>query len=1148
VSPSDEVERRLDALAASVRSYDAVVVIGAGLSAFGYPMTADLPALLWQAINDVDGAQSELAVQAGRPVTARDLDEDRALVGLGWDLVRANGAVRQAFQTAFASLDAARAPSLGHRALAELIHDGRVHQVISYNWDTCLERAYTELYGTSLPRNILFKPHGDVGQVDQPWTLPDEDGLVPENVLTRLRELDDRPRTLISLGYSGSDPAVVEHLLAPLQNKWPVFLISPSARGAGAVPVVANRAMAHLVERVVDQSASGWRVVTFQRRRDLLSALRGERLRPVDALGCPELPYVPALADRLRTTRFASLSGDSGTGKSITGFHAALRLHAEGWEVVELLQPGVAGREEVQQLARMPGPVVAVVDDAQALDPSVVAALRDCVDDRHAVLLISTERLETHNDEVVSARRAKDTIYRYLVDNLDTVGPLLAQLDDRVGTSMGKERPEHRLEAANVSAHDPWALMFVASGGDRRVHGTLERLLDHGTAAAVLGVVAVNQMTSQDAGVDLGTVARDLAACAPALFGVVDGEVDTVTLHEAMTVAQQEMMVREHNGVLRTAHIRVADRVTAELAKSTDPVVGPMMLELVRTHLRDTSRPLRGKYWLVSALERHDRLRYGLVDRWLDHDTTDVLVAQALEAAPGSDRLVALNLLWRLGFVDVLDRPQWEQIASRATDWLPDMDDLEVFGFRWFLGGVRSRHDDLHQQIRDSIPASVLATMLSTRGTRVSASAWATVLRDLGPAHDAPQVDEWRAQFLTGLDIHALAGWVGAIGPDSHNDDMYDLVDRLAEVCPQAAAAVLRTSADQMRASFETDLLDASQGIAGWAFGHMLFLAMLAGSPHPVRYSDLDDDPDDPDDDLEDAGARRSEDGVGMSGAADGPADDVFVPSEGQIELAGVVRELVTSVDWSAAGRSLSGRAADDVQSLELLLFWVGKLSVDCLDQLSVAIPHAWLDEVATQSAQRVSEGGAGRATEVLAPVTNVDRVGALLRSMSAGIRARAHARSYLESHMETLQALPFHLIEPFPDLAATLATAGRVVMLQDPRARGWVDNSRALRAVGRVDRTAATTVLRISVDQLASALEAPQANDLKGLTRFIRRADDLDPSVLDRVLVKADPATCERVWGLRLPDQPEETRSLLSRAASVDGVVGEVARGLLRE
>jgi hypothetical protein len=45
-----------------------------------------------------------------------------------------------------------------HEALARLIHEGSVELVISFNWDSALERAYERLYGPSLPRSTLLKP------------------------------------------------------------------------------------------------------------------------------------------------------------------------------------------------------------------------------------------------------------------------------------------------------------------------------------------------------------------------------------------------------------------------------------------------------------------------------------------------------------------------------------------------------------------------------------------------------------------------------------------------------------------------------------------------------------------------------------------------------------------------------------------------------------------------------------------------------------------------------------------------------------------------------------------------------------------------------------------------------------------------------
>jgi hypothetical protein len=76
-----------------------------------------------------------------------------------------------------------------HEALARLIHEGSVELVISFNWDSALERAYERLYGPSLPRSTLLKPPGDVAHPNEAWVLPHEDGVVTAEMLTSRRHV-----------------------------------------------------------------------------------------------------------------------------------------------------------------------------------------------------------------------------------------------------------------------------------------------------------------------------------------------------------------------------------------------------------------------------------------------------------------------------------------------------------------------------------------------------------------------------------------------------------------------------------------------------------------------------------------------------------------------------------------------------------------------------------------------------------------------------------------------------------------------------------------------------------------------------------------------------------------------------------------------
>lgn len=493
--------QQLDAAASAVRSYDAIVVVGAGLSAYGYPMTAQLPPLLWQAVEADPGALAELRSRTGRLGSVKEILTSTDNIQLGWQLARRYARVRSAFQHAFVQLDADRKPSQAHRDLARLIRLRRIEVVISYNWDSCLERAYEETYGIPLPAGTLFKPHGDVAHPDEAWTLPDEDGLVPEGLIRRLAEIQGRPRALVVVGYSGSDDVVVEKLLDPLERSSPLVKVGPTAKGEGAVPGTADAVLAALLERLEPtNSLVGWRYVNFRQSRDFGAALRGERLRSIDVDACPELPNASRLADRLRTSQFATVSGASGSGKSITAFHAARHLNREGWAIVELARPGVVSRSDIYDFKQIPGPVLAVVDDAQAIGPLLLADFEAYVDSQHAVLLVSTERLEVRDDEMLIASQAQQIIFDYCKANIDAVGSLLATLDDRVGKSLFLESPKQRLELAHRTTAEPWAFMFVASGGDQRITSALDRAVDRTHPAIVLALICVAQMTTQDAG------------------------------------------------------------------------------------------------------------------------------------------------------------------------------------------------------------------------------------------------------------------------------------------------------------------------------------------------------------------------------------------------------------------------------------------------------------------------------------------------------------------------------------------------------------------------------------------------------------------------------------------------------------------------
>lgn len=1109
------LEARLAAMTANVRAYDAVVVVGAGLSAFAYPMTGQLPALIWQAISEVEGASAELERRLGRHGNPKELlGTDPATVAAGWQLARDFPSVRAAFQRGFVALDSEREPSAGHVALARLIHAGRVRMVISYNWDSCLERAYKQEFGTPLSAGTLYKPHGDVMAPSEPWTLPDEDGLVPSAARDRVVELGVHPRTLLILGYSGSDAHVAQTLLEPLQVKWPVHRISPSALSEDGVPTTADHAVGTLVENLLSPTGTaGWRYVTFDRGRDFTAALRGERLRPGDVDACPEFPHAQALAERLSAGRYATLSGGSGTGKSITAFHAARRLNQDGWTVVELARPGVATADDIRAFTSLPGPVLAVVDDAQAIDPRVVANFGAAVDENHAVLLVSTERLESHNDETVSEVRAKDQIYEYCVAHVADVGPRLTSLDDRVGNGMMSEPPLQRLRAANASSRDPWSFMFVASGGERRMENIIERLIEDPSNALTLAAIAAAQIASQDADVSRNGVLHDIAHVAPDAFGPPGTIPDEEAFTSALATVQSERIVRENHGQLRTAHIRVAQNALLQLARQPGDKIGTSVRALIRNHLLRPELTLRGKYWLINTLEHSQSMRNNWRSEWLDPQTVDELVEEALVAQPGPDRSVAAQILGSLSFVGVLEREHWERVANTLAEWLPDLTAGEVYGVRWLLMYMRNDNRDLHRNISARLPAALVAEMLCHRGTRSSAHGWSDLLRELAPPHDTPERAKWSSEFTQAVDTAALQGWLADTDSESQPGEIYDLIDTLAELAPKIATSALQACAPHLKSSLERDLAGAANGFADWAFGYMYAVAHLAPAVGVVD-----------DEDEEDQGAYEG-----------------WVPTPELSDFIGATLHTMQSIDWTRAGSSLAGRARYQVDSLDPFLWWLGALSTDLLDSLSAAISFDWLTDLANAAYDEdlpVSSLAEGPST--LEPISN------LLYCLAAGPVGKALVRTYLEAQVGKVSTFPSRLIEPFADLAVAFHQAGATVVLKNPRGGRWGENVSALNALRGVDRSVAKQVLSESTSNLNEAFRLPQSHDMRDLPMFLEIADDLDPAEIDRQFAALNADECAPIWGARLKDAGDDARALVERASKIDSPLGAMARGLL--
>jgi hypothetical protein len=94
-------------------------------------------------------------------------------------------------------------------------------------------------------------------QPDEPWVLPHEDGFVGQELLRQLAELaDEYPRTLIAIGYSESDRAVVDNLITPLDTRWRTCRCGPHVEGTDDIVGTADEVLTALAKPLAQREDS----------------------------------------------------------------------------------------------------------------------------------------------------------------------------------------------------------------------------------------------------------------------------------------------------------------------------------------------------------------------------------------------------------------------------------------------------------------------------------------------------------------------------------------------------------------------------------------------------------------------------------------------------------------------------------------------------------------------------------------------------------------------------------------------------------------------------------------------------------------------------------------------------------------------------
>ena len=703
------VEALIKRAANEVRAADAIAIVGAGMSRGpGYPLLAELLPLLWKALDEDPGCRLSLAETLGVPdVDAKSLvgeDDDRTRKAFA--AIADRELARHIFQQSFAALDRdrQREASPAHEVLAELIHRGKLTHLVSLNWDSALEHAYERLYGRALSPGVdpYSKPHGDARHPETAWLLPFEGGCLPRDLHARLRCLaQERPRVLLIVGYSEQDETIVQDLISPLERRWQVVRIGPTASGPLDIPLPAEQAMPRLLGAMnLAPETPGWEYVHFLPQRGIGPAVMGLRLGPHDVEACPALPEVDQIDQLLPVTGSVFVSGRSGSGKSITAYHAAWRHAERGWDVIRLDPEFTPATQCVDTLAHLRHKTLAIADDAQSLPGALVGRIIECaIPETLRVLVVTTEEDGPATVVRVPARQSVSRLARAMAQRRAELLPLLHELDPQVGERVLDVPFETRLAQA-ARENTPWHFFFALRGGWREARAVVASLRDDDRADLCLAALSVSQLITADAGVDEATLVR--------LATPLGRGSDWLT--RSLSVLRSRNTLDDGH-ILRSPHARFAETaIHVVFSDSADPE-RPRAFELVRAALRgDGSGPPtpRGVYWLLEGLSYAEGLmgRHHLL---VDADLTERIFRRLLAAERGAERgaaALALNQLrrWNPHATELIRHdPKW------LMAWLAEANAAEAYGLGDLLNDLYNDDHAFARQICQEIDVSQIA-------------------------------------------------------------------------------------------------------------------------------------------------------------------------------------------------------------------------------------------------------------------------------------------------------------------------------------------------------------------------------------------------------------------------------------------------------
>jgi hypothetical protein len=582
--------------------------------------------------------------------------------------------------------------------------------------------------------------------------------------------------------------------------------------------------------------------------------------------------------------------------------------------------------------------------------------------------MVSTESSDRPEHSTIRPDQAITTIRQFCLDHREVVSHLVSSVDDRVGMAPTNERFEERVAAA-AFAKMPWEFMFILGGGERRVSESIEGLSDTDDGPLLLGLVAVTEILSLDAGVGVDRLV-ELAS---------EMGRQRVWVEEVLSVLVGRRLASIRAGRVRTPHIRLAQQALWALCRDTSGSHWDRLADLIARRFADMNESLEGRQWLSSMLSNSDSNR-ARRNRLFPDNVARSLVEEISTVSTGRERSVAGEMIWEINSWWAMTDELAEQVEHLLVRWLPEITSEDVHGiFRAF--NALQEHRPSAGRVTGSVAPEQIAAIVTKEVDLRRGHDWGWLLSGLAHAEGVDS-EKWSERFARALDVEQLVDRV-TIGIADKVAGAVDFIHSLSQFAPRAATECIRAITPAVIGVIESDLAFTAHALVGWCFIEFNVAAMIRN-----RSGDL---------------ASREE------------IDELIASAPEWIPMANALADLVEAADWVSAGRSIA--AADchleDLDSLGLLGHAISRLAPDRWSEAMAAVDLDHLD--------KISQGE-------WAPSTRVAR---LAYTLSRGSDP-SPARRWVQRHAGELEQVTPFLAVAAPELALEASRRGIPVILTD--------------------------------------------------------------------------------------------------------------------